>query len=412
MTGPTCKISHLHLFLTVKRGTKKSDVRRGLQEKFECDAKEYFELLQEPKKKPKVKYLADSNDRSSASSSVPSVFPGGGVLACEIDNTPNPMNVEKGKKGFRATGTLTMFCFKGEHHYALTCCHVGSANDGDSLLDPEQRFPRDNNRDHESSAENKIYRFKETDENNNEAMSCDESDDEFLGDFHMCRWDSECDILSLKIPKETKVSCKITDAISPDWNSLWDEILENTESISATPLNVEKIGFKSAVTYGHIAKWNISYKGLFKNAIAVKARDPRPFLEDGDSGALVFFRDRNNMKKVFAYGVYEVGGLNLLRGNGIDGNSVSRNVEDSPSTSSEKSEDDEDLGADLEKSDDESEYEDDEDTDWDESDDDGVVFIRDTSPEPEPCFICFRLDTALKKLNLKEAACVNACARC
>ena len=463
MAGANYNISHLHLFLTVKRGTKKSDVRRELQEKFECDAKEYFELLREPKKDPKIKCLADSNDGSSPSTSASSVlpFPGGGVLACDNEKYtgPNPMKVEEDKEGyesgFRATGTLTMFCFKGEHHYALTCCHVGSINDGDSLLDPKQRFQRDNN---EYSAKIKTYRFKEKEENNNEAMSCDESDDDrtnsvSLGDFHMCRWDSECDILSLKIPEQTEVNCEIADVTPPDWNSLWDEILENTESISAKPLNVEKIGFKSALTHGHIAVYNASYKGLFKNAIAVKACDDRPFLEGGDSGALVFFRDRNGMKKAFAYGVYEVDKLNLPWANGIDGNSVSQNVENSPSISSEESEDDEYMDVDQEKSDDESEYEDDEDTVRDESDhesecEDDEDTVRDESDHESECeddedtdgdesddesecgdkedddgvvftdtlkgqyFICFRLDTALKKLNLKEAACVNACARC
>ena len=146
MSGANKKIPHLHVFLTVKRGTKKSDVRSQLEEKFRCDPREYFELLQEPKKKPKVKYLADRNEESSASSSsslsvLPS--PGGGVLACADKKytVPNPLHVpEENERDdtpeVLATGTLTMFSFKDGQHYALTCLHVGAANDGDSLPCP------------------------------------------------------------------------------------------------------------------------------------------------------------------------------------------------------------------------------------------------------------------------------------
>ena len=60
VTGPNKKIPHLHLFLTVKSGAKESDVLHDLKVKFKCDAMEFFELLPEPNRKPKVKYLADT----------------------------------------------------------------------------------------------------------------------------------------------------------------------------------------------------------------------------------------------------------------------------------------------------------------------------------------------------------------
>ena len=52
-------------------------------------------------------------------------------------------------------------------------------------------------------------------------------------------------------------------------------------------------------------------KDRFKNVIAVKASDDSAFLEEGDSGALVFYHDKNDVKHVFAYGVVEVDGLFL-----------------------------------------------------------------------------------------------------
>jgi hypothetical protein len=58
LVGRNKKIPRPHLYLTVKRGVKISFVRRELEEKFKCeDAKEHFELLREPERKPKIKYL-------------------------------------------------------------------------------------------------------------------------------------------------------------------------------------------------------------------------------------------------------------------------------------------------------------------------------------------------------------------
>ena len=358
VTGPNKNIPHLHLFITFERGAKISDVRRELQEKFGTDAMEYFELLRQPERTPEFKYLSDSNDRSSASSYAPSVLPtpGGGVLGCDNEEytVVNPMKVEEDEErddlNVLATGTLTMFCFKDEQHYALTCFHIGSANDGDNLSTPKKS---DKSNSSQFSAEIKTYRFAENDmEQSNEAMPVPFNRENTvpLGDFH--NFDKQSDILSLKVLGEMDVNCELADVTSPDWNSLWDEMLEDTASDSTKGLKVEKIGFKSGLTYGHIALYNTSYKGKFKNAIAVKGCDNRPFLEEGDSGALVFFRDGSNMKTVFAYGVLEVNELNVAGD--------------------------------------------------DDEDDLGYVY-------PGPFSICLRLNTALENLNLKEGACINDC---
>lgn len=321
---------------------------------------EYFELLQQPERTPEFNYLADSNDQSSTSSSASSVLPtpGGGVLACDNDKYTgvNPMKIqedeERDELSVLAAGTLTMFCFKDEQHYALTCFHVGEVNDGESLSMPKESDKKNSG---QFSAVIKTYRFAENKmENNNEAMPFrfNRRNSVPLGDFHMRRSDKRCDILSLKISDETDVNCELANVTSPDWNSLWDEMLEDTASNSSEGLKVEKIGFKSGLTYGHIAVYNASYQGEFKNAIAVKGCDNRPFLEDGDSGALVFFRDGSNMKTVFAYGVCEVDELN------VPGD--------------------------------------------DDEDDLGIVYSG-------PFSICHRLNTALENLGLKEGACVNDC---
>ena len=438
VSGANKKIPHLHVFLTVKRGTKKSDVRSQLEEKFRCDPREYFELLQEPKRKPKVKYLADRNDESSTTSSSSSSVlpsPGGGVLACTDKKytVPNPLHVPEENKSddtpeVLATGTLTMFSFKDGQHYALTCLHVGAANDGDSLPCPskEKSAPKSSS---QLSAMIKTYLFIENnEENNNEAISFGNDERSYLplGNFHKCHSDSECDILSLEIPHKTEVNCKIVDVTLPNWDSAWDELLENAENVHSRPLKVEKTGFTSALTCGHIVSCNASYKHLFKNAVAVKGCGG-PFLQSGDSGAPVWFHDKNNKKQVFAYGVCEVDELSLpehhertTRTNADDSDDSSIwSEEDSSSGPNDDClgyEEHKDEYVDQEEDGNKSECKDkgkytkDDHDDCDDQSDIEIVFEDEREQNKTgPYYICLRLDTALEKLELHEATCLNDC---
>ena len=52
-----------------------------------------------------------------------------------------------------------------------------------------------------------------------------------------------------------KIDCKIADATSPDWDSIWDELCES----DSNPVEVEKIGFSSALTRGYIVPCDFSY---------------------------------------------------------------------------------------------------------------------------------------------------------
>ena len=140
LIGPNKKIRRPRLFLTVKKGVKKSDARREIKKEFTCDPRKYFELLQEPERKPQIKYLGDHvNDGSRASTSTPSpqAAPGDGVLAC-TNTSPSPLRVHEEYENDnlpdeQGTGTLTMFCSSGGQHYALTCFHVGCACDKNRL---------------------------------------------------------------------------------------------------------------------------------------------------------------------------------------------------------------------------------------------------------------------------------------
>ena len=265
-------------------------------------------------------------------------------------------------------------------------------------------------------------------------------------------FDNECDILSLKVLDGVKIDCKIADATSPDWDSIWDELYKS----DSNPVEVEKIGFSSALTRGYIVPCDFIYsqeqEPLFQDAFAVKGCSG-PFLEGGDSGSLVFFHVKNNQKQVFAYGVCEVDEL-FLPGQ----HESEQEMEDENETISERSE--------AECKDEKSECKDgwqDKDKLECECEEEWVVFQeesesgisekemkreeekesesgisekemeREEEKESEsdisekemereeeqnskdkveasgPYFICLRLDTALENLGLEKAACFQNC---
>jgi hypothetical protein len=421
LARPNKKIPHLHLFLTVKRGTKKSVVRRDLKDKYKRDAKEYFRLLQEPKRKPRMKYLADSSAQSSTSP-VPSVLPSpvGGIQACISGNPVTDMP---------ATGTLTIFCYKNGHHYALTCFHVGCANDEtrfnstfninvDNILKIRSSLPT-----YVSHAREKRYWFTEREfDSNNELI--DLSNYTPLGDLHKYHFDSECDILSVKVPEGTEINCKMTGVTSLDLNSIWVELLDKFaewNGSSENPVEVKKIGFSSGLTCGHVVTTSYNHPDLYKNAIAVKGS----FLENGDSGSLVFFLDKNNQRQVFAYGVCEIEELlseepdstnstshenaspaQPTTSDDNDNDDVSEMVdvlppeqpESTSSTSYENASPEQTTSSDDNDSDDDSPWE----VTFDEESENSTSNVR------GPYFICLRLDTALEKLGLHNA-CMNDC---
>ena len=337
LIGPNKKIRRPHLFLTVKKGVKKSDARREIKDKFSCDPRRYFELLREPERKPQIKYLGDHvNDGSRASTSTPSLraAPGGGVLACTI-NSSNPLRVpeeneneEKNKPDEQGTGTLTMFCSPGGQHYALTCFHVGCACDENRLSAAFNRVEDIQNirnclKKYVNYAQKQQYYFTNrysgseqngNERNNNESITFgyDECPRVCLGDFADYHFDTECDILSLKVSNDIKFNCKLPDVIYPNMTKMWTEL--NKVLKSQTQVVVEKFGFSSALTYGRIVISNFNYMHehnlLFQDAIVVEGFSV-PFLKGGDSGCLVYIRDVNDQKIAFAYGVCEVDALHL-----------------------------------------------------------------------------------------------------
>ncbi|CAB4043325.1 Hypothetical predicted protein [Paramuricea clavata] len=355
-----------------------------------------------------MKYLADSSGESSTSP-VPSVLPspGGGVLACISGNPVTDM---------AAKGTLTIFCYKNGHHYALTCFHVVCANDTirfnstfniniKNIQEIHNSLPA-----YEFHAREERYWFTEREiESNNEPIAYEDDLSHYtpLGDFHNYRFDNECDILSVKVPRDTEINCEMADVTSQDWQSIWNELVDifaEWNEGSGNPVIVEKIGFSSGLTNGHVVTLNYNNPDLlFKNAIAVKG----PFFEGGDSGSPVFFRDKCNQKQVFAYGVCEVD--ELLSPEELETTSSDDDDSDDvceiddvlppeqPELTSSTSR--ENVSPEQTSSDDN-----DSETTFDEKNENSAPNER------GPYFICFRLNTALEKLEF-DRACISDCGR-
>ncbi|CAB4007915.1 tetratricopeptide repeat, partial [Paramuricea clavata] len=413
-TGPNKEIDRPHIFLTVQKGVDTENVLRDLKKEFNCDnPREYFELLQEPDKKPKIKFLgghrngsidsesdesgsvesgsvesgsvesgsveSESDESGSSTSSTKLVAPGGGVISgsCRFDNVRNLMRVpeegEKVKPEIHGTGTLTLLCYKNGQHYALTCFHVGCANDENSLNDTIKKKDdiqkiRRLRKHYAAYAKKQDYYFQKSPvENNNELFGDDGSNYECLGHFDRYCLNDECDIMSLKIADGVEIDCKVVDVTRPDWDEVWNDLHNRVvENPGQNPVDVNKVGFKTGETQGYIVELDFSYgnaSGLedgsedgsedvsedvsFHDATVVKGCSGL-FLEGGDSGSPVFFHDKDKKKQVFAYGVFEMDELQLPQ-------------------------------------------------------------QHDATKSTGPYYICFNLETALEALELKEAACFGVC---
>ena len=285
ITGPNEKIPRTHLYVTVKNGVEKSTVFEDLKKSFGCEPTEFFEIRDEPKTSPKFKFL---------------VRPGEGIVAKETTQLRQLLQygVVPGPSG--SLGTLTMFCFQDNNHYALTCFHVVCQTDN-------QRFQ-------EAFNTNNISKICESRSNVKwlreyaSSMNYYHPDGDELGKYHKGFFDECYDIMSIKVKGDVQIDCEIAEIVPPSWYDIWKEL----RSRDGREIIVTKVGYSSGKTWGYIENLSssiISDDGedvLFFDVIKVKSNhDSRPFLEDGDSGALVSFLDQNNKQQAFAYAVGE-----------------------------------------------------------------------------------------------------------
>ena len=326
---------------------KHSEVFPKLQKTFNChDPHEYFELLEEPERKPKFKRLSDryednlsvGSQLSTPDASSVEAVPGGRVLplAFSSDDSNPMLTPGSGKKvETMGSGTLTMFCCKNEQHYALTCSHVGCVTDEKRS---QKAFNRQENiqEEHDSLSHNndknanrqKYYYEEGSEQNDDTASSSDAPASKPLGIFHKCHFDDQCDIMSVKITESIEINCQVADVPPPDWNEIWIQLHDRViKKPDPNPVKVEKICLSSTCPTGRIVATNINYYDvdgagddardlrafnidhndnnvMFYDTTIVKG-DSGSFLRKGESGSLVRFFDKKEKKKVFAYGVLE-----------------------------------------------------------------------------------------------------------
>ena len=391
------------MYLTVKRGVKRSEVLKEIREEFKCEAEKYFEILRQPKKTPKFKLVSKPKS--------------GGSIA--VGNKQFQASSESENEQFcdlQSSGTLTMFCSQNSDHYALTCFHVACATDEkcfQQMFNQQELLDIQERREHyEEHAKEREYYYKR-----NEVDSTDENDNPInyipLGKFSKCSLHSESDIMSIKVREDVEIECTTPEIDHPDWvrieKDLFDRILSGS---SEDRISVEKFGYPlSSENSGCIRKLYYSYRCeeglLFKNAIVVKGNS-QTFLEDGDSGALISFVDKDKNKQAFAYGVCEVDDI-------YNENTYSESSEDSSEDLSENSSE----GSSKDSSDgDKSELGDEiinikpeGGKECGDSDDNSIEFGEEVLRHEElgPFAICLRLKTALKDLGLSDAGCFKNC---
>ena len=402
ITGPNKTIPRPHVYLTVERGKKKSEVLKEIKKQFKCDPKKYFELFREPERKPSFKYLSKPTS-------------GGSILAVKRSSEPNPLRVANDIVDLdtsKASGTLTMFCCQNDEHYALTCFHVACTTDELSFqqaFNLEQRFLdiQSSIEWYEDLAKEQEYHYRErnmdrADENENPVASPVNYSP--LGRFSQCSFDDRCDIMSIQVDKDVQVDCGVGDIGNPDWDKIYDKLYQRVKSIRGGLVIVQKVGFLPSDNHkGYVIDSSYTYDCggdfSFGDAIIVKGM-AGTFLEPGDSGALIYFYDRDKVKQAFAYGVGEI--ANPYSHNHMSSDEEWR--EDSHESGSSENNDALEEESDDEKSKVGSEPGSNDNFSADDSDTEGIPFGVEG-----PVFICLKLDTALKSLNLLDEGCFSPC---
>ena len=96
-----------------------------------------------------------------------------------------------------------------------------------------------------------------------------------------------------------------------EMKSLALNLKETNEELYKTAISkkgVVEVRTSNQIT-GYISERNFSFIDksstfIFKNAVKIKSRNP--FLQNGDSGSLVYFKDRVNVWRPFAYAVCKI----------------------------------------------------------------------------------------------------------
>ncbi|XP_046844936.1 uncharacterized protein LOC124438784 [Xenia sp. Carnegie-2017] len=196
-----------------------------------------------------------------------------------------------------ARGTLTMFCCQNGKRYALTCCHVCY-------------FKKDEeNSDHEffeilSKNQNNPNHVKLHLNSNKYFYNPSENQEIRLGNFSNYILQSNADIIAIEVNENAPVNCRKNGRKERSLKEVCTDL--NKQFIKAGPVKVKKYGKEQRE--GEIVEIAFSYYARqegFEITDGVLVKCPETFLENGESGVLVYFVDENGKEQAFGYGVAE-----------------------------------------------------------------------------------------------------------
>ncbi|XP_046858436.1 uncharacterized protein LOC124451889 isoform X4 [Xenia sp. Carnegie-2017] len=261
---PNQEIPYEHLFITVDKDEKRLEdlIKKGIDRKFGSEASRFIELRSSASKPLKLKYyghLRLSNTSRDISDNI--------CCSCE----------------------LTMFCRKDENYFALTCAHVGCVSHQEEVLERDFSTIIDIVHARNNNDCNKYFY---------QPPNCEQ--EKQLGAFP-CNtfsvFNGETDFMCIPVGKKKDFQRLCGDNMEnlalrlKEMNKEVYERLRIGQGFVEVRTSNHTKGFISERSYLYFGK--TSKKPIFKNAVKVKSNGS--FLKKGDSGSLVYIKDRENV---------------------------------------------------------------------------------------------------------------------
>ncbi|XP_046845395.1 uncharacterized protein LOC124439211 isoform X2 [Xenia sp. Carnegie-2017] len=196
----------------------------------------------------------------------------------------------------KCCGALTMFCRQNENYYALTCGHV--ACDTKDLQNDVPKITDVINTRNANDVNMYFYHpHNSKEEIQLSTVPCDT----------VSKFNSEADIMCIPVGNKDNFQRLGGDNMK-NLALNFKEINEELYKTANSNKGLVNVRTSNHVT-GFIIERNFSYidassTTIFKNAVKVKSS--ASFLEKGDSGTLVYFKDRKDLWRPFAYGVCKI----------------------------------------------------------------------------------------------------------
>lgn len=288
ITGKNKNFCTAHLIITTEPDTKPS--MEALQERFGDEIKFYVDFVEG---KASIMLSFHMNDALNSNNEV----------VTRVQSPPksgDAIYIEE-ESGY---GSLCMFAKYPDSNqlYALTSYHV-LYNGIEYPDDLERHFHqlKSNCSDEKSETYETCYCYRSQ-------VNVENADGRIqrLGMFHKGVFNHEHDLGVVKVYDDVKCDHTITEIEGDNLKKVLIGQILNCNSDGENFPDVLKNGAKTGLTEGKLFVYDFlyKYKGvliMFKNAFLVKVNGERAFMEEGDSGSLVVWKDESGNKHPFAY---------------------------------------------------------------------------------------------------------------